>query len=195
MFEEINRFFDDLPRIILDDLRKNGMPLNRMNYNDIIAGISYLSSVICNKQITKIANLEVPNIPKTYARDLLKTFLNYLDTNTIKFFLERHILLSETKYNPIKTITFYDQEQTIRAVNIPDEVIEQIWNSMPLDAQKNQKMKRYFKYRLDDPPLTVVIPFLSDNFELIDYVKGHGMSPIIRIPKKVNKDFSYLIGV
>ena len=48
-----------MPRIILDELRKNGMPLNRMNYNDIIAGISYLSSLICNKQITKNANFDI----------------------------------------------------------------------------------------------------------------------------------------
>jgi hypothetical protein len=46
-------------------------------------------------------------------------------------------------------------------------------------------MKRYFKYKQDNPPLSIVIPFLSENLDLIDYVKGHGMSPIIKIPKEM----------
>lgn len=55
-------------------------------------------------------------------------------------------------------------------------------------------MKRYFKYKQDNPPLSIVIPFLSENLDLIDYVKGHGMSPIIKIPKEIDVDIGYILG-
>jgi len=194
MFEEINRFFDNVPTIILDELRKKGNPLNNLCYDEIIASICYLCSIICNKQITRSTNLELPDIPKSIARDIIKTFLNYIDTKIINFYLDRYILLSETQYNPINTIALYDLEQTIRAVNIEDDVIEQIWNNLPLQVKKNKKIKRYFKYKLDNPPLSMVIGFLSGKTDDIDYVKGHGMSPIVRIPKIIDGDLSYLLG-
>ena len=136
LFEEINRFFDDLPRILLDELRNNSLVLNRMDYDEIIAGIYYLSSIICNKQITHNDDLNVPDIPKKRAREILKEFLEYIDAETIDFFLEKNILLSETSYNPINTIAFYDKDQTIRAVNLPDDLLELVWSNLPLTAKK-----------------------------------------------------------
>ncbi|MFX0073402.1 MAG: hypothetical protein ACFFAO_20175, partial [Candidatus Hermodarchaeota archaeon] len=192
--ETINKFFNDIPKILLDELRKNSLILNKLEYNHIIASISYLSSIICNKQITKKNNLNIPHIPKSDARALIKNFLEYIDNDIIKFLLEKNILLSETKYDPINTIAFYDEDQTIRAVRLQDDLLQKIWNGLPPIAQKNQKMKRYFKYKIDNPPLTLLIPFISEHSYLIDYVKGHGVSPVVKIPKVIDKDLAYLLG-
>ena len=97
------------------------------------------------------------------------------------------------KYDPINTIAFYDKEDTIRTVDLSDDINEYIWNSLPAPAKKNQKMKRYFKYRLDNPPLAIVISFVPNQLDSIEYVKGHGMSPVVRIPKSIDKDLAYIL--
>jgi hypothetical protein len=194
MFEKIDQYFDNLPRILLDELRKNSLILNKFEYNEIIAGISYLSSLVCNKQITKGRNLNIPKISKKQTINLVKNFLKFINTDIIKFFLKKNILLSETRYNPIKTIAFYDLDDSIRAVNLPKDLLEQIWNNLSTTVKKNQKMRRYFKYQLDNPPLTTLIPFIPYNINQINYVKGHGMSPIVKIPKYIDEDLAYLLG-
>lgn len=194
MFDKINRYFDSLPQIILNELRKSSLNLGKLDYNEIIAGICYLCAIVCNKQITRGSDLEVPEIPRKQAITLVKKFLEYIDTDIIKFFLKKSILLSETSYDPINTLAFYDVENTIRVAYLSDDLREQIWSSLPAPAKKNQKMRRYFKYGLDNPPLTTVVSFIPDNVNLINYVKGHGMSPIVRIPKSIDEDLAYILG-
>ncbi len=194
MFEEINKFFDNLPRILLDELRKNSLILKKLKYNEIIAGICYLSALICNKQITKGSDLDIPEIPRKQAITIVKMFLEYIDTDIIKFFLKKNVILSETRYDPINTIAFYDVENSIRVVNLPDDLSEQIWNNLPVQVKKLPKVKRYFKYKLDNPPLSTVISFINYNTNLIDYIKGHGMSPIVKIPKIIDEDLAYILG-
>ena len=194
MFEKINEYFDNLPRILIDELRKNSLILQKLDYEEIVAGISYLCALMSNKQITTGIDLDIPKISRKRAITLVKKFLEYIDTDIIKFFLKKNTLLSETRYDPVNTIAFYDVESSIRAVYLSDDLLEQIWNSLPVPAKKNQKMKRYFKYKLDNPPLTTVLPFISHNTNIIDYVKGHGMSPIIKIPKFIDEDLAYILG-
>ena len=194
MFDKINQFFDDLPRILLNELRNNSLILKKLEYNEIIAGICYLSALICNKQITKGSDLNIPEIPKKRANTLVKKFLEYIDNEIIAFFLEKKILFSETKYDPINTIAFYDKESSIRAVYLPTDLLNDIWYNLPIPAKKDQKMKRYFKYKLDNPPLTTIISFIPEDTSLIDYVKGHGMSPIVKIPKSLDGDLAYILG-
>lgn len=104
MFEKINQFFDDLPRILISELRNNSLILKKLDYNEIIAGICYLSALICNKQITKGSDLNIPEISKKRAITLVKKFIEYIDNEIIAFFLDKNILLSETRYDPINTI-------------------------------------------------------------------------------------------
>jgi hypothetical protein len=194
MFDKINQYFENLPRILLDELRKNSLILKKLDYNEIIAGICYLSALVCNKQVTKGSDLDVPGIPREKANKLTKRFLEYIDKDIITLYLKKSVLFSETRYDPINTIAFYDVENSIRAVNLSSDLLEQIWDSLPRPAKKNQKMKRYFKYKLDNPPLSTIISFIPQNTYLIDYVKGHGMSPIVKIPKFLNENLAYLLG-
>ena len=194
MFEKINKYFDSLPRILIDELRKNSLILQKLDYNEIIAAICYLCALICNKQIIKGNDLNIPNIPRKRTNTLVKKFLEYIDTDIIKFFLKKNTLLSETRYDPVNTIAFYDIEDSIRAVYLSDDLLEQIWNNLPEQAKRNQKMRRYFKYKLDNPPLNTILPFIPLNTDDVDYVKGHGMSPIIKIPKIIDEDLGYILG-
>jgi len=194
MFEKINQFFDDLPRILLNELRNNSLILKKLDYNEIIAGICYLSALICNKQITKGSTLNIPDIPKKRSNTLVKKFLEFIDNEIIKFFLDKNILLSETRYDPINTISFYDNENSIRTAYLPDDLLDNIWYSLPIAAKKDQKMKRYFKYKLDNPPLSTVLSFIPEDASRIDYIKGHGMSPIVKIPKFLDGNLAYLLG-
>jgi hypothetical protein len=194
MFEEINKFFDNLPRILLEELRKNSLILKKLSYNEIIAGICYISALVCNKQITKGSDLELHQFPRKKAIRIVKRFLEYIDKEIIKLYLKKSILLSETRYTPIDTLGFYDIENSIRVVNLSKDISELIWNNLPPKVKKITKMKRYFKYKLDNPPLNTVIPFINYNTNLIKYLKGHGISPIVKIPKKLDKDLAYILG-
>jgi intein-encoded DNA endonuclease-like protein len=55
-------------------------------------------------------------------------------------------------------------------------------------------MRRYFQYRLDNPPLALVINLLPSAEEAIDVVKGHGMSMKVKIPKQIDVDLAYILG-
>lgn len=191
---EINELFNNIPRKLLEELKNNGLPINKMDNTTVISGLIYLSSIICNKQLTGSVNLNIPEIPKEKMHDLIKEFLNYIDPNLIDDLLEQYTLSSELNYDPINTIAFYDTEQTIRVAYLLDDFLENIWNSLPPLAQENQKMIRYFKYKLDNPPLVTLMKLLKEKTDFIDFLKGHGSSPIVTIPKKIDYNLSYILG-
>ncbi len=194
MFEQINEFFYNLPRILINELDNNSPILKNLGNNEIIAGISYLYSIIYNKQITKSDNLITPNISKKRANELIKIFLKHIDSNIIKNYLESSVYLSEKEYNPIDTIEVYDNNNTIRVIGISDDLYDQIWNNLSNSARNNQKLKRYFLYRLDNPSLSTVLRCTSRGTCGINYLKGHGSSPIVKIPKAIDKDLAYILG-
>ena len=72
MFEKVNQFFNDIPRILLSELRKNSLIPNKLDYDELIAGISYLSALICNKPLIKGNNLNIPVITKKQANTIVK---------------------------------------------------------------------------------------------------------------------------
>jgi hypothetical protein len=83
-----------------------------------------LSSIICNKPLIKSADIDIPEISKKDSKNIVKLFLKHIDTDIIKFFLEKNVLLSEIRYNPVKTISFYDEDQTIRATYLDSDILE-----------------------------------------------------------------------
>jgi intein-encoded DNA endonuclease-like protein len=95
---------------------------------------------------------------------------------------------------PIKIISDNDKQQTIRVVNLPKSIITQIWNNLSLKQKKIQKLKRYFEYQIDNPPLTLVLKLFPSSEKEINFIKGHGMSIKVKIPKTIDKDLAYILG-
>ena len=100
----------------------------------------------------------------------------------------------EINPSPIIIIAEKDEDYSIRVVDTPEYVLDTIWNNLPIRLKNNNKMKRYFKYKLDNPPLRLLLKLNPLNEEFIKYVKGHGMSMIVKIPRIIEKDLAYILG-
>jgi hypothetical protein len=198
MISKINSYFNNIPKLLLKELQNNDFPFGTLNKDELKAGIISLSSIICNKLITGkcTSRIQIPNIQKKETRNIVKLFLQYINGKFIQNLINDNILPSERVYHPIETIDLFDIDNTIRAVNLNDKILNFIWNKITQTQRKNNRMRRYFKYGYDNPPLTEILPFLKEINERknIRFIKGHGMSPIIRIPEKINSDFAFLLG-
>lgn len=55
-------------------------------------------------------------------------------------------------------------------------------------------MKRYFRYKLDQPPLHLVLRKLPQCEGQIQLIKGHGSSHVVKIPRVLDADLGYILG-
>ncbi len=95
---------------------------------------------------------------------------------------------------PLQTIADNDRKHSIRVVNLPTEILDQIWTMLSAREQTSEKMKRYFRYKLDQPPLQLVLRKLPQCEGQIHLIKGHGSSPAVKIPRVLDEDLGYILG-
>ena len=96
--------------------------------------------------------------------------------------------------SPLFTIAESDKDHTIRVVKLPASLLEQIWMSLTPKEQSVNKMKRWFLYKLDNPPLSFVLKKLPACEDHIKLVKGHGLSQPVKIPRWLEFDLGYIMG-
>ena len=179
----------DIAQSLYYNLKENDYPFEDIKKS--VAGLIHLSSIISNEEIKKEQLL---NISKIESHGAIKDILKCMDTDLIDNMLNDNKLELKDANSFVNIIADHDKNQTIRVVGLPDLALDEIWNNLPPKEKDNQRMKTYFKYKLDNPPLSTIIKYLPESDKYIDYIKGHGMSSIVKIPKKINNDLSYLVG-
>jgi len=103
---------------------------------------------------------------------------------------------AEIHPSPIETIALHDSNSTIRVVDLPDKIKDEIWSALSPREKEKGKFRRYFLYKLDLPPLRLVIekaPHHTSEIESMR-VKGHGASRAVRIPHILDVDLGYILG-
>ena len=100
----------------------------------------------------------------------------------------------EIKPSPLLLISKGDIQNSIRVTDIPKSLLLEIWNNLSFKQKQNTKFKRYFKYQLDNPPLSLVLRFHPLSEKKITYIKGHGMSKKVKIPNFLDQDLAYILG-
>lgn len=184
--------FKDIAEKIHNDLKINNYPFKENDKS--VAGIIHLSSVISNEQIKKKDLQTLPEVSKKESHETIKDIIKHVNADLIENLLEENKLDTKNIKSLVGFIADHDNEHSIRVIDLPDSAIDKIWNNLSIEEKQDSKMKRYFKYRYDNPPLSTVVKYLPNHEKYIDNIKGHGVSQEVKIPTFIDDDLAYLVG-